>query len=121
MDEDLTNFQGHYKLWNYLAETGSKYKHEVFCTMFPDKKGLLNVMECFACAEAGTLLEVGFHDSICDVCPIDWQKTMHCHTDGSYYCQWCDAKTVDERKLLATIIRDLPWNKTKKREENKDG
>ena len=102
----MTNHEGHVKLWDELARTGSDDKETAFDTFFPDAPDVARAYACFACQESSD------RDSISDCikgCPIQWASPNGCCRDGSEYKQWDEAVTPDERKRLAAIIRDLPW------------
>jgi len=107
----MTNHEGHIKLWNELAKTGSDEKGEAFEAVFGDEI-TIPFCHCFACEAT---LDYTTHDRNCDLCPIFWRgsrgypESVPCTRPGSPFDTWCCAKTKKERKRLAAIIRDLPW------------
>lgn len=104
----MTNKEGHYKLWDELARTGSNNKEETFERLFPKiKYSKHGGSYCFACIESGS-----YED--CYECPIDWGVDEYdneepCAVSGTLFDLWMRAKDIDIRKYLAAIIRDLPW------------
>jgi len=102
----MTNKEGHYKLWNELARTGSDDKETTFDTLFPNAPYVASIYACFACQELSDRDDDGY---CADTCPIQWGNPEGCCQHGSEYRQWAEAETPAERKRLAAIIRDLPW------------
>jgi hypothetical protein len=103
----MNNHEGHIKLWDELARTGSNNKHTTFNQLFPELVGQGGGYgsSCFACVEDDDRC-TSDDDCGCEYCPItDDGNTC---ADG-FFSEWCRAKTKDERKRLAAIIRDLPW------------
>lgn len=100
----VNRHEKHVILWNALAQTGSRNKVYTFNRLFPSEK-LLNSkayqMSCWACAESG---------EDCSRCPLTWgEDGEDCMDEGTLYYKWIQAEGVEERKVLAALIRDLPW------------
>jgi hypothetical protein len=101
----MTNHEKHILLWDKLARTGDNHcvKKDVFYKLFPEEIGSESIavkLHCWACQE-----------SVCscgDDCPIDW-GSEYCDNDGTLYMDWLESDSRDDRKLLASQIRDLPW------------
>jgi len=102
----MTNHEGHIKLWDALAKTGSDNKETTFDTLFPDAPDIARTYACFACQESSDR-----DDSVdcAEMCPVQWAGPKGCYQSDSEFGQWDRAKTPTERKRLAAIIRDLPW------------
>ncbi len=106
-EEAIRNFR---ERWASLAISGSEDKAE-----FLRRHGFQYVYcDCFLC-------EYVEKDDIrdCDKCPIEWPETridMYYKCSRSFYGDWERARTPEERKHLAAIIRDLPEKKEPKPE-----
>ena len=102
-EEAIRNYREH---WASLAVTGSEDKTEYLV-----RHGYSRIINnCFLCDFTKS--------KSCSECPIEWSKTRK-HTGGvlcmgSYYADWLDATTAEERKRLAALIRDFPEKKEKK-------
>lgn len=124
-DEDFRYW--HYKLWDWLAETGESDK-----SLFDKFKELGDLndngvelhfavfdaydCDCFACG-ADTLdrLEKGIY--CCSSCPIDWGcDCIDCCDDESLFSKWDNSRTIEDRKMYAKLISQLPW-RGKERDE----
>jgi hypothetical protein len=111
----MTNHEGHIKLWDELARTGTgeETKHKIFSMLFPDVEDIYR-NACFACLDTGDD-EDG--EPNCDNCPINWKANpskeydfyVPCERPQSVYKEWATKDAPTERKRLAAIIRDLPW------------
>ncbi len=115
----MTNKEGHIKLWDELARTGaaSEEKFTIFYNLFPNAGQDASENACFACAEAKARFKRRTI-KYCRRCPITWGK-KDSNIDG-YFCErlkdtpfgewkWNGTLSKTERKRLAAIIRDLPW------------
>lgn len=83
----------HKHLWDFLARTGRPYK--------PFIQGIRH--SCYACE---------YCKQDCEVCPIFGPTTYSGCSDMKYhslYHQWTQCQDIEERKILAAAIRDLPW------------
>ena len=102
-EEAIRNFREH---WASLAITGVDKDHK---DDYLKRHGYSGIQDnCFLCE---------FTDRHCKECPVEWPVTQK---DGvfpccnSYFWDWVEAKTPEERKRLAAIIRDLPEKVEKK-------
>jgi hypothetical protein len=106
-EEAIRNFREH---WASLAITGSNDKED-----YLRRHGFPHICcNCFLCEYAE---ENDIRD--CDKCPVEWPVTntdMDYKCDRSFYGYWERAKSPEERKRLAAIIRDLPEKKEVKAE-----
>ena len=106
-EEAIRNFREH---WASLAISGSEDKNE-----YLRRHGFPHICcNCFLC-------EYAEEDDIkdCDKCPVEWPETntdMDYKCGSSFYGYWERAKSPEERKRLAAIIRDLPEKKEPKPE-----
>ena len=110
----MTNHEGHIKLWDELASTGSRDKQEAFAKLFPDvTDGHAYDAACFACAEDAERMSWAYPNNTvaCTLCPIADEGRRDCAY--GYYDKWCSARTSWGRKRLAAKIRDLPWKEAK--------
>jgi hypothetical protein len=105
------NEKNHREMWGILSITGSNYKMEAYHFIEKDP-GVNYGNHCFACKEAGTN-DMGYTN--CQQCPIDWgvpatAKGYMCEesTKSPYYL-WLNANSMEERKLFAKVISQLPW------------
>ena len=83
----------HKHLWDFLARTGRSYK--------PFIQGIRH--SCYACE---------YCKQDCEVCPIFGPTTYSGCSEVKYhslYHQWTQCQDIEERKILAAAIRDLPW------------
>lgn len=124
-DEDFRYW--HYKLWDWLAETGESDKSLFY--KFKELGDLDNNgvelhfavfdaydCDCFACG-ADTLdrLKKGIY--CCSSCPIDWGcDCIDCCDDESLFSKWDNSRTIEDRKMYAKLISQLPW-RGKERDE----
>lgn len=103
-EEAIRNFREH---WASLAITGSNDKED-----YLRRHGFPHICcNCFLCEYAE---ENDIRD--CDKCPVEWPETntdMNYKCSRSFYGDWERAKTPEERKRLAALIRDLPEKKSK--------
>jgi len=96
-EEAIRNFREH---WASLAITGMSDKAD-----YLRRNGYPKIaFNCFLCE---------FTNSTCFKCPIEWPqihpaKKYSSFCTQSYYGEWEDADTPEERKRIAAIIRDLP-------------
>jgi hypothetical protein len=94
----MTNHEKHILLWDELARTGSMNKSGTFYKLFTISR---QSGYCWACEDCGCA---------CSLCPIDWGNGAWCLDEDTLYDQWCEAtEDIEDRKLLAAQIRDLPW------------
>jgi hypothetical protein len=106
----MTNHEGHIKLWDELARTGSDDKYGTYDRLFPNNGTTeADAAACFACQEVSDRQKKGKKTRSCiKMCPIQW-KGKGCLGFGAEYKRWTLCDDPEERKHLAAIIRDLPW------------
>jgi len=97
-----TLHDGHIRLWDDLAKSGSDNKTTSDVWEDPDYEHLLTESilnyECFCC------------NGECEKCPVLWGNSLNqCLADGSPYKQWEICCNPEQRKIYAAQIRDLPW------------
>lgn len=111
----MTNHEGHIKLWDELARTGSRDKEDTFERLFPEI-GFCEASDtcCFACQE---LYDRYGEERDCKDCPIVWGNSSDMKSNKicirEEYGKWIFTDDPDDRKRLAAIIRDLPWREKK--------
>jgi len=107
-----TLHDGHKKLWDDLAKSGSLNKKS--SSVWEDTKYIhlidkwIDYAACFCCQ---------YNDSLngCPNCPIEWTKSQNkrnsppCLSESSPYHKWNRSVTAKTRKKYAAIIRDLQW------------
>lgn len=105
----MTNHEKHILLWDELAKMGVSLnvKDDVFARLFPDcdKDSDAACNSCWACQEDEELRGDG---PTCRHCPIDWGEKQ-CSDEGTLFNAWSTSEDPEQRKLLASQIRDLPW------------
>ena len=94
----------HREMWNWLAETGEKYKHH-----WPgfEKMGW-TTSYCFLCEYAETHTKHYCNQTCILIWPPDDQG---CDEGKDPYSHWDRAKTKRTRKKYAKIISELPERK----------
>ena len=93
----------HKRLWNILAVTGWDSKGKALQKM---RLGRYPFVMCFACEACVHLGNPAFFE-FC-LCPLNWGNSSITPCLLGLYDQWIDAKTKEERKRIAALIRDLP-------------
>ncbi len=104
-EEAIRNFREH---WASLAISKLADKQD-----YLKRHGFRNIVNgCFLCE-----YEVSINAaSDCNDCPIEWPETRKgrsCPCNRSYYGDWREAESSEERSRLAAVIRDLPEKKEK--------
>lgn len=98
------NHKRHILLWDELSRTGDWQKSETFDKLFPEAKipnFIAYRMSCWACEEA---------KEDCTKCPLSWREDSEgCMKENTLFTQWRESTNREERKILAALIRDLPW------------
>ena len=101
----------HRELWGWLAKTGGDNKLHWHRWMHNGGDIPMSPESCFACTFAVT--EYGYRD--CKRCPLRWTDGR-CLSMHSEYVLWVNSYPSEERKRLAALIRDMPWNPRRGRE-----
>jgi len=114
MANEMTNREGHEKVWIWLADnaeatvklTDVYAKQLAFKTLRLDEIPCL----CFACEE------VQATNRKCDDCVCDWGAGRQCMDGDSLYRRWGYATTVEEKRDLAIEIANC-WKGGEKNEQ----
>lgn len=103
----------HVELWQWLSEKGSIRKNDWPGWYYHSIYNILN--DCFACVYASKVAGSEDTDEVCACCPIDWPKIYIANIYGAVPCEkslyklWGVAESIDERKIYAKQIAELPW------------
>ncbi len=105
----------HYKLWDWLAETGIEYKAD-WPGWKDEKYFYYHGTHCFACGK-DLFLTLSSNQAKCRTCPIDWKVDLKsdfeyigmCGHHDSIYMKWMETKIKADRQKYAALIRDAEW------------